>query len=76
MSIIETLRKPKIHLPFFNVNVAIFDTVGSLYIGYKISEYYEKPYYYSFLVIPAGYLTHKIVGVETPLNKAIDKKLS
>ena len=73
MSIIETLRKPKINIGI--ANIAVFDTVGSLALGYSISRYYDKPAYYSLLVFPVAYITHKVVGVRTPLNDAIDRKV-
>jgi hypothetical protein len=71
-TLIENLRSQRVNIA--GVDMAVFDLAGTFVISYYISkEMGWNPYVTVGLSLPAGYLIHKAVGVETPLNKKIDE---
>ena len=63
MTIIETLRKPKIF------KMAVFDLSGVAFIALMISIYYNYNFLLTFIVLMTiGVFTHFIFDIPTQLN--------
>jgi hypothetical protein len=71
-TLIEQLRSQRVNIA--GVDMAVFDLAGTFVISYYISRKMGwSPSVTVGISLPAGYLTHKLFKVETPLNKKIDE---
>jgi F0F1-type ATP synthase assembly protein I len=70
MSLIQTLRKPRISV--FDMRIAVFDLSLTLIGGYVIGKQLGyNPCIFSVGMIPLGIVVHQILGIETEISKKI-----
>ena len=72
MSLIETLRKPRVEI--FDMKIALFDLsvtlVGGFIVGKKLGF---SPWLFSVGMIPLGIVVHNVMGIDTGISKKIAK---
>jgi hypothetical protein len=72
MSLIQTLRKPRISV--FDMKIAVFDLSLTLIGGYVIGKQLGyNPWVCSVSMIPLGIVVHDMMGIETEISKKITK---
>ena len=73
ISIIDELRKPRIYLSQ-DLNISVFDTVGTIVIAYSVAKYMNwNPYLTVGMSFPLAYISHKVFMIETPLTNKTDE---
>ena len=71
---LQELRKPKVKI--IGANVALFDLSLTMAAGYYVADKFGyNKYLGALMMIPLGFVVHELVGVKTPLNEAIKKKI-
>ena len=70
MSLIETLRTPRIEI--VGMKIAVFDLSMTLIAGYIIGKKLGiNPYLSSVGMLGVGIIAHEILGIETEVSKKI-----
>ena len=76
MDIITQLRKPRIHISE-DLNISVFDTLGTVVIAYGVAKYMDwNPYLTVGMSFPLAYISHKAFLIETPLTTKIDEVIN
>ena len=70
MSLIESLRKPRIELS--GMKIAVFDLSLTLVGGYAVGKKLGyNPWLTAGAMIPLGIVVHEMIGIETEISKKL-----
>lgn len=75
MSIIETLRQPKVNL--LGMRLAVFDLGGTLFLSYLLAKQFNLNIPITVASsIPLSVAVHNLVGIKTPLTDKVNSEIN